>query len=95
MMPQRYFFQPPCVAVWLVNLFTPAKEAESILGDLLEEFSQLDIEIGTLPLPGGGIGDKLSKLFRISSEPACVLRRVDRGCRHGRVSPAEAYLWLA
>ena len=28
-----------------------------------------------LPLPGGGIGDRLSKLFRISSEPACALRR--------------------
>jgi hypothetical protein len=33
--------QPPRIAVWLVNLFIPAEEAESILGDLLEEFSRL------------------------------------------------------
>ena len=46
MMPQRYFFQPPRVAVWLVNLFTPAREAESILGDLLEEFSQVASKSG-------------------------------------------------
>lgn len=35
------FVQPSRVATWLVNLFTPAEEAESILGDLLEEFSHL------------------------------------------------------
>jgi hypothetical protein len=35
------FVQPPRIAVWLLNLFTSAKEAESILGDLLEEFSHL------------------------------------------------------
>ena len=33
--------QPPRIAVWLVNLFIPAAEAEPILGDLLEEFSRL------------------------------------------------------
>jgi hypothetical protein len=31
--------QPPRLAVWLVNLFTPYEQAESIPGDLLEEFS--------------------------------------------------------
>lgn len=40
------FVQPPRIAVWLVNLFTPAKEAESILGDLLEEFSELASKSG-------------------------------------------------
>jgi len=30
--------QPPRVAIWMVRLFTPDKEAESIIGDLLEEF---------------------------------------------------------
>jgi hypothetical protein len=33
--------QPPRIAVWLVGLFTPDQEAESIPGDLLEEFSNL------------------------------------------------------
>ena len=32
MTPQRYIVQPPRIAVWLVNLFIPAREAESILG---------------------------------------------------------------
>ena len=35
------FVQPPPIAVWLVTLFTRAEEAETILGDLLEEYSQL------------------------------------------------------
>ena len=33
--------QPPRMAVWLLLLFTPAEQTESILGDLLEEFSTL------------------------------------------------------
>ena len=40
------FVQPPRVSIWLVNLFTPAEEAESILGDLLEEYSQLRSQSG-------------------------------------------------
>jgi hypothetical protein len=32
--------------VWLITLFTPADEAESMLGDLLEEFSQLASKSG-------------------------------------------------
>jgi hypothetical protein len=43
---QAEFVQPPRIAVWLVNLFTPAEEAESILGDLLEEFSHLASKSG-------------------------------------------------
>jgi hypothetical protein len=39
-------FQPPRIAVWLVTLFTPAEEAESILGDLHEEFSHLAANSG-------------------------------------------------
>jgi len=35
------FARPPRIALWLVRLFAPAKEAESILGDLLEEYSQV------------------------------------------------------
>jgi hypothetical protein len=34
-------FVPPRIAAWFVDLFTPAEEAESILGDLHEEFSGL------------------------------------------------------
>jgi hypothetical protein len=41
MTSQAFFLQPPRIAVWLVNQFTPPEESESILGDLLEEFSQL------------------------------------------------------
>jgi hypothetical protein len=46
MTSQADFVQPPRIAVWLVNLFTPAEEAESILGDLLEEFSHLASKSG-------------------------------------------------
>lgn len=46
MTSQTDFVQPPRIATWLVNLFTPADEGESILGDLLEEFSQLASKAG-------------------------------------------------
>jgi hypothetical protein len=46
MTSQAFFLQPPRIAVWLVNQFTPAEETESILGDLLEEFSQLASKSG-------------------------------------------------
>ncbi len=45
MTPQADFVQPPRLAAWLVNLFAPADE-ESIVGDLLEEFSQLASKSG-------------------------------------------------
>jgi hypothetical protein len=41
MTSQSHFVQPPRLAVWLVTLFGLEDEAESILGDLLEEFSLL------------------------------------------------------
>ena len=41
MMFKPYSVEPPRTATWLVSLFTLAGEAESILGDLLEEFSYL------------------------------------------------------
>jgi len=43
---QADFVQPPRIAVWLVNFFAPAEEAESIVGDLLEEFTQLASKSG-------------------------------------------------
>ncbi len=46
MTPQADFVQPPRIAVWLVNLFTPAEEAELIVGDLLEEFFHLASKSG-------------------------------------------------
>jgi len=46
MTSQPYFPQPPRIAVWLLNLFALAKEAESILGDLLEEFSLIASKSG-------------------------------------------------
>lgn len=46
MTPQTNFAQPPRLAVWLVNLFTPTETAESILGDLVEEFTHLASKSG-------------------------------------------------
>jgi hypothetical protein len=46
MTSQTDFVQPPRVAVWLVNLFAPTEESESIAGDLIEEFSHLASESG-------------------------------------------------
>ena len=46
MTSQPDFVQPSHIAVWLVTLFTPAEEAESILGDLFEEFSHLASKSG-------------------------------------------------
>ena len=42
----RDFIRPPRIAVWLVSLFAPTGEAELMLGDLLEEFSQLVARVG-------------------------------------------------
>jgi len=39
-------FQPPRIAAWLVNLFTSNDHAESIAGDLLEEFSVVESKSG-------------------------------------------------
>ena len=41
MTSQSPFVQPPRFAVWLLTLFALDDEAESILGDLLEEFTLL------------------------------------------------------
>ena len=38
--------KPPRLAVWAVNLFAPADQAESILGDLHEEFLQVGSKSG-------------------------------------------------
>ena len=46
MMSQAYLGQPPRPAVWLINLFTAHENAESILGDLLEEYSYLASKSG-------------------------------------------------
>jgi hypothetical protein len=46
MTSQRHFVSPPRLAAWLVNLFNPGEEAESILGDLLEEYSYLATKSG-------------------------------------------------
>lgn len=38
--------KPPFLAAWTVNLFAPAEQTESILGDLQEEFSQVASKSG-------------------------------------------------
>ncbi len=58
MSPQADFVQPPRVAVWLVGLFAPAEESESITGDLVEEFSQLASRSELLS-PEAGFGGRL------------------------------------
>jgi hypothetical protein len=48
MASQPHFVQPPRIAVWLISLFALSEEAESILGDLLEEFNLLASTSGVL-----------------------------------------------
>lgn len=48
MTSQPHLVKPPCIAVWLLNLLALAEEAESILGDLLEEFSLLASKSGVV-----------------------------------------------
>jgi len=43
-----FSIQPPRLAVWLVNLFTVPDSAEAIMGDLLEEFSQIAHQAGVV-----------------------------------------------
>ena len=43
-----FSLQPPRLAVWLVNLFTLPDTAEAIMGDLLEEFSQIADQAGVV-----------------------------------------------
>ena len=50
---QASFVRPPRMAVWLVDLFTPNKQSESIPGDLLEEFSELASKSGVASAAGG------------------------------------------
>src|SRR5258708_32959216 len=45
-MVETTFVQPPRVAAWLVGLFTPSEQTESLSGDLLEEFSELVLKSG-------------------------------------------------
>lgn len=46
MTPPERAVQPPAIAVWLVTLFAPAQQAETMLGDLLEEFSDIASKSG-------------------------------------------------
>lgn len=66
--------QPPRIAVWLIRLFAVGEEAESMLGDLLEEFHSshpnrecLQREIGT--------GGKPSRLSHALQALLFALRR--------------------
>jgi hypothetical protein len=44
--------KPPQLAAWAVKLFAPADQAESILGDLHEEFLQIGSKSGTVAARG-------------------------------------------
>jgi hypothetical protein len=39
-------FQPPVIAIWLIDLLVPEEQKESVKGDLLEEFSDLATKCG-------------------------------------------------
>jgi hypothetical protein len=39
-------FQPPVIAIWLIDLLIPEAQKESVKGDLLEEFSDLVTKCG-------------------------------------------------
>jgi hypothetical protein len=43
-----FSLQPPRLAVWLINLFTVPDNEEAIIGDLLEEFSQIAHRAGVV-----------------------------------------------
>jgi hypothetical protein len=45
-MTESFSFRPPLIACWLIDLFATPEQAESILGDLLEEFSNLASKSG-------------------------------------------------
>jgi hypothetical protein len=47
-MTQVPVVQPPRIAVWLLDLFIPEKQGESIHGDLFEEFSGLASKSGVV-----------------------------------------------
>jgi hypothetical protein len=44
--PHTFLVKPPFLAVWLLELFAPEEQVESILGDLLEEFATLTETLG-------------------------------------------------
>jgi hypothetical protein len=46
MIPNSPFIRPPRIAAWLIELFSLNEQAESITGDLLEEFSDLVSKTG-------------------------------------------------
>jgi hypothetical protein len=46
MMTKSSLAQPPRLAVWLMSLFTTHEQSETILGDLLEESSDLALRSG-------------------------------------------------
>jgi hypothetical protein len=52
MTSQPHLVQPPRAAVWLLNLFTLDEKSESILGDLLEEFSLIASKLGSASARG-------------------------------------------
>jgi len=61
-MPQAPFVQPPRIAAWSVDLFIPNQQAESIPGELLEEFSDLASKSGL----AAGIGRRVRKRSSVS-----------------------------
>lgn len=48
MIPKPSPFQPPRLATWLVDLFIPSEHAESVAGDLSEEFLELASKSGLI-----------------------------------------------
>jgi hypothetical protein len=72
MTSQAFFLQPPRIAVWLVNQFTPPEESESILGDLLEEFSQLASTAGVAVARGWYWRQTVKTIVHLAGTGFCV-----------------------
>jgi hypothetical protein len=90
MTSQSQFVQPPRFAVWLLTLFALDDEAESILGDLLEEFSLLASKLG-VPFArrlvlATDVEDRLAACG--PGLPHCSV--VDNGSRCRRIFSAQA-----
>ena len=97
MTSQSHFVQPPRLAVWLLTLFALDDEAESILGDLLEEFTLLASSSGILSPQMVLVIDIKNRLRRLrttaSVRPRSTMVAVlggfsIRGAVAGRVEPA-------
>ena len=94
MMSRASSTQPPRIAVWLVGLFTPDQEAESIPGDLLEEFSHLASNSG-VPFARRWYWRQIAKtIAHLFGNRAPCRAVVNRRCRSRRIFIGRLCPWV-